>query len=124
MTAMGKDNRENNATRSSLVHVFTQPPPTAAVCRAEPKRRLAVTRSRPGVALISAVHHQNFPAATPRTPANAFDRPVWLDPGFPPPYGISYRGVKLPRVSAGFGRLGLRRGADLPQVGNPAIRTS
>jgi hypothetical protein len=30
---------------------------------------------------------------------------------------ISYRGVKLPRVAAALGRLDLRRGADLPQVG-------
>ena len=28
--------------------------------------------------------------------------------GFTPPYEISYRGVKLPRVSAGFGRSDLR----------------
>ena len=36
--------------------------------------------------------------------------------GFTPPYETSYRGVKLPRVSAALGRLDLRRGADLPPV--------
>src|SRR5215472_15118178 len=36
--------------------------------------------------------------------------------GFSPPPRISYRGVKLPRVSAVLGRLDLRRGADLPQA--------
>jgi hypothetical protein len=36
--------------------------------------------------------------------------------GFTPPYGISYRGVKLLRLSAALGRSDLRRGADLPQV--------
>ena len=36
--------------------------------------------------------------------------------GFTPPYDISYRGLKLPRVSAAIGRFYLRRGADLPQV--------
>jgi hypothetical protein len=33
-------------------------------------------------------------------------------------YDISYRGLKLPRVSVAFGRCCLRRGADLPQVGS------
>jgi hypothetical protein len=37
--------------------------------------------------------------------------------GFSPPYDISYRGVKLPRVSAALGGSELRRGTDLPQVG-------
>jgi hypothetical protein len=36
--------------------------------------------------------------------------------GFSLPYKISYRAVKLPRVSAALGRFYLRRGADLPQV--------
>jgi hypothetical protein len=39
------------------------------------------------------------------------------DRGFTPPYDISYRGVKLSRLSAPVGRFCLRRGADLPQVG-------
>ena len=38
------------------------------------------------------------------------------DPGFTPPSEISYRRLKLPRVSAALGRFYLRRGADLPQV--------
>jgi hypothetical protein len=42
-----------------------------------------------------------------------------LDRGFTPPYEISYRGLKLPRVSAAHGRSYLRRGADLSQVGRP-----
>jgi hypothetical protein len=37
--------------------------------------------------------------------------------GFTPPREISYRGVKLHRVSAALRRSDLRRGADLPQVG-------
>ena len=37
--------------------------------------------------------------------------------GFSPPYEISYRDLKLPRVSAVFGGSELPRGADLPQVG-------
>jgi len=41
--------------------------------------------------------------------------------GFAPPYEISYRGVKLPRVSAALGCFWLRRGAGLPQVGERAI---
>jgi len=40
--------------------------------------------------------------------------------GFTPPYEISYRGVKLPKVSAALGCFDLRRGADLPLVGYPA----
>ena len=40
--------------------------------------------------------------------------------GFSPPYEISYRGVKLPMVSAAFGRFQLRREADLPQVAPPS----
>jgi hypothetical protein len=40
------------------------------------------------------------------------------DRDFGSPYEISYRGVKLSRVSAGVGRFCLRRGADLPQVRN------
>ena len=36
--------------------------------------------------------------------------------GFTPPYDISYRGLKLPRVSAVFGRSHLRREAGSPQV--------
>ena len=36
--------------------------------------------------------------------------------GFSPPPGISYRGVKLPRVPAALERSYLRRGAELPQV--------
>jgi hypothetical protein len=36
--------------------------------------------------------------------------------GFTPPNEISCRGVKLPRVSAAFGRLELRRKEELPQV--------
>jgi hypothetical protein len=36
--------------------------------------------------------------------------------GFNPPYDISYRGLKPPRVSAALGRCYLRSGADLPQV--------
>jgi hypothetical protein len=39
--------------------------------------------------------------------------------GFSRPYDISYRRVKLPRVSAALGGSELRRGADLPQVGRP-----
>jgi len=39
------------------------------------------------------------------------------DHGFSRPCHISYRGLKLPRVSAVFGRSGLRRETDLPQVG-------
>ena len=38
------------------------------------------------------------------------------DRGFSPPYEISYRGVKPARVSAGLGRCGLWREADVPQV--------
>ena len=36
--------------------------------------------------------------------------------GFSPPPRISYRGLKLPRVSAALERSYLRRGAELPQV--------
>src|SRR3974377_1096680 len=38
------------------------------------------------------------------------------DRSFSPPYGISYRGLKPPRISAALGRCYLRRGADLPQL--------
>jgi hypothetical protein len=41
-------------------------------------------------------------------------------PGFSPPYKTSYRGLKLPMVSAAFGRFQLRREADLPQVAPPS----
>jgi hypothetical protein len=37
--------------------------------------------------------------------------------GFSQPYEISYRGVKLPRISAALGRCYLRHGSDLPQGG-------
>jgi len=37
--------------------------------------------------------------------------------GFIPSCHISYRGLKLPRVSAALGRSERRRGTDLPQVG-------
>jgi hypothetical protein len=36
--------------------------------------------------------------------------------GFSPPHEISYRGVKLARVSAALGRFELLREADVPQV--------
>ena len=36
--------------------------------------------------------------------------------GFGPPSEISYRGLKLSRVPAAFGRFQLRRLTDLPQV--------
>ena len=49
--------------------------------------------------------------------SSARDQLVCADRGFIPPYDISYRGLKLPRVSAAFGRFELRREADLPQVG-------
>jgi hypothetical protein len=39
--------------------------------------------------------------------------------GFNPPYEISYRGVKLPRISATLGPCYLRCGADLAQVARP-----
>ena len=42
------------------------------------------------------------------------------DQGFSRLYKIPYRAVKLPRVSAAFGRFCLRRGADLPQVDHRA----
>lgn len=45
-----------------------------------------------------------------------------VDRGFSPPYEISYRGLKLPRVSAAFRRRHLRRGTDLPQVGRRRLR--
>jgi hypothetical protein len=47
------------------------------------------------------------------------------DPGFSPPYRISHRGLKLPRVPAALGRCYLRSGTDLPQVARllpPVIR--
>jgi hypothetical protein len=48
---------------------------------------------------------------------------LWLGPadhhdqGFSGPSHISYRGVKLPGISAAFGEFYLRHGADLPQMG-------
>jgi hypothetical protein len=70
------------------------------------------------------------PAATPSTFAGAVCAsapcrmsllgPTCLtDQGFSRRHRISYRGVKLPRVSAAFGRFYLRRGAGLPQVTQP-----
>ena len=67
-------------------------------------------------------------ASTPSTPASAtpgsapcrtsaLDQARLAGPGFTRSYDISYRGVKLPRVSAALGRSYLRRGADLPQAG-------
>ena len=45
------------------------------------------------------------------------------DPGFGRPYDISYGGLKLPRVCAGFRRSYLRRGPIMPQVGpRPSVR--
>jgi hypothetical protein len=50
--------------------------------------------------------------------------PAAFDPntrsGFGRPNDISYRGLKLPRISAALGRCHLRAGADLPQVGRSA----
>ena len=40
--------------------------------------------------------------------------------GFGPPSEISYRGLKLSRVPAAFGRFQLRRLTDLPQVAQPS----
>jgi hypothetical protein len=63
------------------------------------------------------------PASAPcRT--GALDQLVWpsafcalpIDQGFSGPYDTSYRGLKLPWVSAAFGRSYLRYEADLPQV--------
>jgi hypothetical protein len=61
--------------------------------------------------------------------AGAFDDSLWRSPtargsrfprrsGFSPPPPISYRGVKLPEVSAALGRFELRHEADLPQEGS------
>jgi hypothetical protein len=54
-----------------------------------PSARAAADRARAG------------PAPWTRSPARS---------GFIPPYENSYRGVRLPRVSAGLGRWDLRRG--------------
>jgi hypothetical protein len=37
--------------------------------------------------------------------------------GFSPPYEISYRSLKLPRISAVLSASSCGRGADLPQMG-------
>jgi hypothetical protein len=62
-------------------------------------------------------------AARPSAPCRTSDfgepcavRPYPPDRSFSPPFDISYRAVKLPRVSAAFGRYYLRREADFPQV--------
>jgi hypothetical protein len=71
-------------------------------------------------------------AATPSTPASASpasapcrtsagDPAGVADQGFTPPYDISYRGVKLRRLSAALGRSYLRPEPDLPQVGRPSL---
>jgi hypothetical protein len=44
----------------------------------------------------------------------------WQGEGFSPPYEISYRGMKPPKVSAALGCFYLRRRTDLPQVGSVA----
>jgi hypothetical protein len=57
--------------------------------------------------------------------------PGWLFPlalpipsgsDFDPTYDISYGGLKLPRVSAGFRRSYLRRDTDLPKEGRARSR--
>jgi hypothetical protein len=55
---------------------------------------------------ISPVPHQCL------GPARLADR------GFSRSYEISYRGLKLPRISAVLGRCHMRSGADFPQVGH------
>ena len=59
---------------------------------------------------------EHLPREPPRIGPSAPAPITPADRGFSPPYEISYRGVKLPRVSAAFGRSYLRREADLPQV--------
>jgi hypothetical protein len=81
------------------------------------------------VVLFAAAPRPNVPGADPQHPrqcrpridpcrTRALDRLVWPDRGFSPPYKISYRDVKLSRVSAALGRFELRREADLPQEGS------
>ena len=78
--------------------------------------------------LLGAVPDPNVPSAHPQHPRERHPRispvphqrpgPARLaDRGFSQSYNISYRGLKLPRVSAALGRSELRHGADLPQVG-------
>jgi len=64
-------------------------------------------------------HPQHPASAAPGSApcrTRAFDRLVWPDRGFSPPYEISYHGMKPARLSAGLGRCGLWREADVPQV--------
>jgi hypothetical protein len=66
---------------------------------------------------ISPVPHQ-CPWRLCRSCGRRWSCPL-ADRSFTRPYKISYRSVKLPRVSATFGPCYLRCGADLPQVGHP-----
>jgi hypothetical protein len=84
------------------------------------------TRAPSGVRLLVAVPHPNILCAHPQHPRQSHPRPhaapaPWTSSSGPigvsvRPTTISYRGGKLPRVSAAPERFEMRRGADLPQV--------
>jgi hypothetical protein len=97
------------------------------VCLSEPWS-WGLRRNGPAPGLLclagnSAARMRRLVPATAFTPAlttllpGAWRAPRSPDRGFSRPYEISYRGVKLPRVSAALGRSDLRRGAALPQMG-------
>ena len=65
-------------------------------------------------------HLRERPCIGP-VPHERVGRTCLTDQGFSRRYEISYRGVKLPRVSAAFRRSYLRREAGLPHVGHQAV---